>query len=480
MTAIRAAGVALLAAIGLAACAGVPDSGPVRVGDPVAVAGSGLVDAAVREIPAGPQPGASPVLLVSGFLRAMVGSDDNYGVARSYLAAGTGWSPERSISIYAEPSHVVRVGRRTVVVTAHRLGVLGQRGAYRVAPGSVHRRFELARRNHEWRIVKLAAGILLSSDDASRLLQPANLYFLTPAGDRLVPQPVLESPQDPGLATTLMRGLVAGPGPYLAPGVRTAVPRGTALVGNVPVTDDGVAEVDLSAGASQISSGQLLRMSAQIVWTLRQLTSVSAVRLLVNGAPLEAPGVPTLQPIESWPQFDPAVPAATTRHLLVRAGKVAVAVNGAAPRPVTMTGRLDGAEARDVALSRDATRAAVVVSRPAGDELDVATVVGSGSKLALREGHLVVPATSRVSGVAWAAADEIVTTVSGAGGRRFVVAVGPDGYAVHELPDGGLPSDVNAIAAAPGQHLIASSPTGEWQLVGRRWHRVSQPAQGGG
>lgn len=555
------AALAIAAAVTVAGCAGVPDSGPVRVGRSVAAAGDGLADPTVREVPAGPQPGASPVQLVGGFLRAMVDSDGGYGVGRSYLAPGTTWSSGSGITVYAEPSRVVRTGRGTVVVRARRVGEVGPHGVYRVAAGTIRREFGVVKRAGEWRIARLDAGVLLSSDDAGRLLQPAALFFLTPDGSRLVPQPVLEAPQEPGIATTLMRGLLAGPGPFLAPGVRTAVPKGTTLVGNVPISAAGVAEVDLSGGARQINSVQLRRLSAQVVWTLNQLSSVTAVRLLANGAPLEAPGVPSLQPAHSWREFDPAAPSPMSGALVVRNGAVAglgtgvpfalrgrgfvavarshdgsvvAAVRAAAghqelligkaagrlhrqlrdiaitsptfgaddsvvvataaghvfevragmqPKRVRLAGRLKLGSIRGLAVSHDGSRVAVLVTTTAGTELDVATVVLTDSTVSFRKPRVVLPATADVSGVAWAEADEIVATVARDGGPRGVVRVSADGYRLEDLSGEGLPPDVDSVAAAPQQRVLAAAPGGTWQLVGRRWRQVSagvSPGYAGG
>lgn len=560
---VRRAGIvaAGVLALGVTGCAGVPDSGPVRVGQQVAAAGGGLADATVREVPAAPLPGASPVQLVSGFLRAMVDSDSGYGVARSYLAPGAQWDAESGIAVYAEPNRVVRTARDTVVVKANRIGVLGPRGAYRVDPGKITRRFVVVRHDGEWRISKLAAGVLLSSDDADRVLQPAAIYFLTPDGHRVVPQPVLEPPNEPGLATTLMRALIAGPNPLLAPGVRTALPRGTTLVGNVPIDADGVADVDLSAGARELTPQQLIRLSAQVTWTLSQLTSVTAVRLLANGTPLEAPGASSLQLVPAWPQFDPDAPptsagallidhgrvvgldttppallrdrrlaavnrsadglvvaavqdVGTSRHLLVgnsssarlrdrlhdvmttsptfgpddeviaatsKGAVYAVAANGSKQR-VALPGGFRGKAMRGISVSRDGTRVALVIATAGGNELDLATVVEAAGRLSFRKPRVVVPATSDVSGLAWADADEIVTTVALRGGRS-VVEVGTSGYQVHDLSGPGLPEGVDEVAAAPKQHVLAAGPGGTWQLAGNRWRRVSgatAPAYAGG
>jgi hypothetical protein len=542
---------AAVAGIVVAGCAGVPDSGPVKVGRVVAAAGGGLADATVREVPAGPLPGATPVQLVSAFLRAMVDSDSGYGVARSYLSSDADWDPDSGIAVYTEPYQLERTARDTVVVHANRIGVLGPHGVYRVAGGEITRRFVLARRDGQWRISKLAEGVLLSSDDAGRVLQPAALYFLTPDGRHVVPQPVLEPPHEPGLATTLMRALVAGPNPLLAPGVRTAVPRGTTLVGNVPISADGVADVDLSASTGQLTAQQLIRLSAQVVWTLRQIASVTAVRLLANGEPLEAPGVSSLQLITSWPQFDPAPASASHGALLVVQRRVvglgatvpvalhhgrmvaasrsadgltvaAVTQEGSgqallvgrasshrldtrlrdsalsaptfgpggsvitatssgavysvlatgAKRRVGLAGRLRHGTIRGISMSRDGSRVALVIANKAGNELDLATVVRSGARLSFRNPRVVVPASSDVSGVAWADADDVVTTVA-IRGARTLVSVGTNGYQVRDLSGPGLPGNVDWVAAAPSERLLASGPDGTWQLAGRRWRRVS-------
>jgi Lipoprotein LpqB beta-propeller domain/Sporulation and spore germination len=362
-------GLAVVVVLVAAGCAGVPDSGPLHLGRPIAAAGDGLADETVREVPAGPQPGAGRRQLVTGFLRAMVDSDDGYGVARSYLAGGTTWNAGAGVTVYADPIHVVARGADDVLVRAERVGLIGPRGGYRVDPGTVRRRIRLARRGGQWRISRLSAGGLLSSDDAERLLQPASVYFLTPDGSRVVPEPVLEPPDEPGLATTLMRALVAGPGPVLAPGVRTAVPHGTSLLGNVPISADGVAEVDLSASARQVTPAQLGRLSAQVVWTLRQLNSVTAVRLLVNGDALTAPGVPAVQPARAWPQFDPAVPPSSVGVLLVRDGAV-VGSGVGVPRS------LRGPNLSDPLRSADGSLIAALRGSPAARELVTASATG--------------------------------------------------------------------------------------------------------
>lgn len=308
-------------AAALGGCAGVPESGSVHVGRALP-AGSGVEANEIRVIASAPIPGMSPGRLVSGFLNALVDSDGNYAVARLYLAPGAVWHPVTGTTVY-DGGPTVRVrGVHSVDVAVPRVGTIDPRGNFRVAPGTLHTRFTVVRSDGQWRISHLTAEILLSASDADRTFQTAMIYFFNRAQTRLVPEPVLVPPDAPGLATTLIRELVDGPNRSLAPAVANAVPPGTVLVGNVPIGSDGVAEVDLAGSVQQVSAAELERLSAQIVWTLRQVTSVTAVRLLINGAPLSVAGVATVQPIGSWPQFDPESPPTSHGALLSDGGRI--------------------------------------------------------------------------------------------------------------------------------------------------------------
>ncbi|HVW81776.1 MAG TPA: LpqB family beta-propeller domain-containing protein [Mycobacteriales bacterium] len=551
MTALRQVrlGVALATGALVTACAGVPDSGGIHLGAPVADAGQSRPGGVVYEVPALPAPGATPIELVGGFLRAMVDSDNGYAVARSYLGPGVSWSANTRITVYRDPPLIRRIDAQHVRVRAHETGVILADGSYRVASGRLTRTFAVSHRGGEWRITGLAPGALLSTDDVEQVLQPASVYFLTPDGERVVPEPLLEPPDEPGLATTLIRALLAGPNALLAPGVRTAAPHGTSLVGNVPISADGVADVDLSAGVRQIAPADLVRLSAQIVWTLRQIPSVTAVRLLATGASLSTSQAPSLQPIRSWPQFDPSAPPATPGALVAHDGAVsglgavvpealrarglsdparsadgtlvaalrhhgrqlvtgdaagpllprlrsasltapcflpdgqalvgtaagavyAVTGNGTV-RSVHLPASLAGLPIRALAASRDGTRLALVVGA-ASPELQVATLARRHARETVTEPRVVLPASSDAAGVAWASADQLVTTTVGAAnaGRR-VVEVSVDGYTVVDLSAPGLPADVHSVAAAPGRPVLASGAAGTWRLSGPRWVKVS-------
>jgi hypothetical protein len=164
-------------------------------------------------------------------------------------------------------------------------------------------------------------------------------------------------------------------------------------------------------------------------------------------------------------------------------GSVYSVAPNAPPHPVTVTGRLSRAAVRGLALSVDGTRVAVVAATPNGNELDVATVVASGARIEFRRPRVVIPASSHVSGVGWAGASEIVSTITTGTRQREVVEVGSDGFQVQDLSGPGLPSDLNQVAASSGQRLLAADSVATWQLSGRRWRRLSsavRPTYAGG
>ena len=290
--------VALLALTG---CAGIPHGGAVHIGRPIPAPG-GLDDVDVRVLPAAAQPGLPPTGVVRGFLRAVVNADSNYDIARSYLTkrAASSWHAGAGVTTYDDSGVEIGVAARgaatrTLQLRAPRVGVIDARGDFSPRGGRVSATFGVVRQNGEWRIDRLGDGVLLSAFDAQREFRPALVYYLNRAGTTLVPEQVLLQLTS-GSATPLVRALLSGPGAWLAPSVRSAFPEKTELLGNVPVEHDGTAEVNFTSAVRQASSSQLRALSAQLVWTLRQVSEIKQVRILADGSPLEVPGVAVDQP----------------------------------------------------------------------------------------------------------------------------------------------------------------------------------------
>lgn len=542
--------------VALAGCAALPVSGSVHVGRAFP-AGSGADLNDIRVIAAAPQPGMTPARLVKGFLNALADSDGNYAVAKLYLAPGVSWHPSAGTTLY-QGLPKVQVSARGIDVVLRRFGTVDARGTFQVVPGTQHVPFSVVRSfGRQWRISRLPAGILLSVSDAELTLLPATIYYFNREQTRLVPEPLLVAPDTPGLATTLIRELIDGPGPGLASAVASAIPHGTSLVGNVSIDSDGVAEVDLSGAVLQVAGIALQRLSAQIVWTLRQVPAVTAVRLLVNGAPLSGTGVPALQRIASWPQFDPDTPPTTHGALLAGQRRIvgvrtavptsllglgltapAVSADGsvvAAIRPgrrrttllvgsalgplrarvkgaglsppaidpagdvlvvrgvgalsslvevprvgsvrqvsVPSTIRAEGID--QVAVSRDGARIAMVVGPVGHTALVVGALSQAHDSLSVSTAGLVIPGAADVSGVAWAGASEIVTTVRDSAGHRSIVQASVDGYQRADIGGISPPRDPTQVAASPGEPILAESDGVVWELSAARWTRITAGA----
>lgn len=380
---VRSRGFALFAVTAAlsSACATVPSSGPVHLSRPVPAVGGAndAPDVDVKALPPQWRPGLAPDAVVAGFLHALINSDSDYAIARSYLSdsAANTWDPSRGITTYDDSTLSIvptTVRSSSVVrVRAVRIGQVNARGDYDPSPGAVSVNVTATRTGGQWRIQRLPDGVLLSAIDAQRALRLARVYYLSHDGKELVPEQTLLPAVRGGLATALVRTLLSGPGAWIAPAVTDTVPPGTTLIGNVPVDPSGVADVNLSGAVRQASTSALRALSAQIVWTLRQVSDIVAVRLLADGALLNLPGVPSRQRFTSWPQFDPLASVTPRGFAVVQNGSV-VPQSGA-PRALANLGSdvvsvaLSG-DGRTVAVVRRTRAGVVLATGPLGGRLD--------------------------------------------------------------------------------------------------------------
>jgi len=399
-----------VAALTATGCGGVPDSGDVHVGRALPAVG-GADDAFDFDVKALPPPwrsGMTPEEVVAGFLRAVVNGDGDYAIARSYLStsAARNWDPVRSITMYDE-LRVAFTGigsTRSVRLRAVRTGAVDERGDFDPTRGPIDETVGLVRIDGQWRIDRVPPGVLLSTLDAQRFVRLARVYYPNRAGSALVPEQTFVRTTSAGFATALIRTLLAGPGRWLAPAVNRAAQPGTTLIGNVPVVG-GVADVNLSPSARQATGKQLELLSAAVVWTLRQVPDIAAVRLLIDGSPLSLPGIGTTQPKTAWPAYDPAgVVSGPT--LFVADGRIN-AVNGS---PGTLAG------VRDVSAVAESTTADVVaVVRSVRTGMVLATGPIGGTLVARLTARAMIAPTVDADG------DTLTVTTAPAGQRVMEV-----------------------------------------------------------
>lgn len=299
--------------LGIAGCASVPSGGQVITGKPAERA-ERVDDPYVRLIPVKPRPEWGPAQIVSGFLAASASFDDNHEVAKLYLNGQNSWNPGLRPSVtvltsrITEPQ-VVRASatQATVKVTGEELGTITTDGQYTASPKGLEATFQLTRTPQGvWRITGLPGddktGLLLSKDDVERAMRTVNLFFLAPDQQTLVPNGIfLPVVNRQTLPTQLVQALLDGPTSWLNGAVRTAFPAGTRLRRGVHV-DKEVATVDLTKEAR---TGSVEQMSAQLSWTMRQLSEIKRWRLRIEGETVTPEGMEATQPVHAWEANSP-------------------------------------------------------------------------------------------------------------------------------------------------------------------------------
>ncbi|HUW78027.1 MAG TPA: LpqB family beta-propeller domain-containing protein [Candidatus Nanopelagicaceae bacterium] len=289
----------------------IPDSGAVSYG---AEAYAPSSQDFVRTLVSPPTPNANPETLINEFLAAIAGDQGDYATSRLYLApeARSLWRPEAGVRIYADNLQVVFAhpprGEDTYTYSGRQVGTIDQQGHYENSPASMvlSESFSVRQVGGQWRISSLADGRALSESDVARAYRQMNIYFLNLSKHNVVPDSVY-LPVNVGIATSLIRALLAGPTQWLSPAVTTAIPFATSLLaGSVPV-QQGVAYVDLTLPNVPFAVADRQAMSAQIIWTLKQLAEVAAVRITLGGVPLILPGAGETQSRFAYSSFSPDV-----------------------------------------------------------------------------------------------------------------------------------------------------------------------------
>ncbi|MEV7395664.1 LpqB family beta-propeller domain-containing protein [Aeromicrobium sp. NPDC092404] len=314
----RRSALAVIALLVVSACAGIPSSGPVsKVADD-----GGLGESTVRYSPARPAEGASPQQIVRGYLDAMLAYPVSTGTATAFLTpeGEKGWNPSAGVRVYSlvglsgptlaagesgEGGETTDKTRDPVEVETRLVldARLDQQGHYtrQAGPGNVTYRLE--RVKGEWRITNPQDGLLVNRKFFDDYYRSFNIFYFDRPGRRVVPDPV-HAVVGEQLATTLVTSLARGPATSARGATRTYVPRLRSLRPSVPVSDDGIADVEFTTDFAAMSESAQNHLSAQIVWTLRQVPDVSSVRL-AGGTTVLSNSDRTTQDVSSWRSFGP-------------------------------------------------------------------------------------------------------------------------------------------------------------------------------
>jgi hypothetical protein len=305
---------ALLGACLVATGCGVtmPDSGGVHVTTATA---SNRDDGSVSIKPRRPGKGDTPDQIVKGFLDAMRATPAvTTTVAREFLTteASDDWHPTGMV-IYS--SVLTPRGNNEVEATLTNADRLDSRGAWlgRVSEDDSTVKFTMALEDGEWRIAQPPDYLMVPQTWFAQRFQQVSLYFFDPSATLLVPEPVFV-PRGTQFASTLVNGLLQGPADELAGTEHTFVPDGLTSV-SVPVSDSGVAQVDLtsdSGDATMSSPEQAERLVSQLAWTLQQDPSIARFSVSIDGRPVQLPGESEFS-VEHGHEYAPFVAGSSTQ-----------------------------------------------------------------------------------------------------------------------------------------------------------------------
>ncbi|WP_114855564.1 GerMN domain-containing protein [Brachybacterium sp. YJGR34] len=280
---LRALGVGALLGLG-AACARIPTDSPIDTRALGAQAQPGAPY--VRALP--PPDDATAEEVVSGFVQAGVGSEDDFAVARAYLTEDMSrrWDPEAGITVYSSTQEleIEQVGENRLALIVQAVATVDGEGTRSLMAGPVMREIQVSIEQVEdqWRISGVPDGIFLSEAAFDTLYTPARLYFLDTRDLHLVPDPRWFPLRRGG--TPVLEALVSGPATYLADAVRSQVPASSVVASAaITTTADGATQVEVPAAVDQLDPAARERALAQLEASLRSLPSLSGVTLVSDG-----------------------------------------------------------------------------------------------------------------------------------------------------------------------------------------------------
>ncbi|MFC5503356.1 LpqB family beta-propeller domain-containing protein [Lysinimonas soli] len=284
----KALGLAALLAVALllAGCANIPTSGNVVK----AGIDSGSGDALLVTLPDEPVKNASPAEILAGFIRAGRGPQLNYQVAREFLTDDfrSKWNPNAGVLVSSTPITSTSIGPDLLQVSISVSAEVDASGLYTTYPSPQTKplQFRLAKDAHgQWRIAGAPDGTILTPNRFASIFHSYDLFFFDPSFQYLVPDARWFA-DSTGVATRIVKALLAGPAPWLGGGVLlSAFPNGTELT-SAPTVSSGRATVDLSSQVSSESAVGKRRMTQQLTQSLNVLGTISSVSITVGGFPV--------------------------------------------------------------------------------------------------------------------------------------------------------------------------------------------------
>lgn len=272
----------------LSACATLPTLNTNQIGPELL---SGDTNETLYYSPSGPADNASQEQIITGFLYAGNGPQEDYAVAREFLTAGFSakWRPSVETLIQSGETKIVSNTGTKIRLEVPFDARVAADGTYESVPGSSRIiEFRLIQVYGKWRISGAPNLTILLRPNFGLLFQPVSVYFWDKALTHLVPD-LRWFPIKAALATRVTNALIAGPSPWLEPVVQNLLPKGTKLNINSVTVTAGNAEVDLNASALKIPAWKRPYLRSQLLATLSEVDGVTGVSISIERTAQEIP-----------------------------------------------------------------------------------------------------------------------------------------------------------------------------------------------
>lgn len=417
---MRMLGALATVALLLTGCSGIPSDGPVRAGQPVEPDDN----PPPVFLPSRPEKDATPESIVRGFIDAASSPEDNYLIAREFLTTEQrgAWDPNAGVTIddgSARPT--MALDDRTMQLSVNPVAEVDATGVYDRVDSSapVFLRYRLAQVGGQWRISEAPPGIVMDRSTFSQVFSAQALYFYDPGFRYLVPD-LRWYPRGPLAPTRIVKGLLAGPSPWLVGAVTTAFPSGTDLIADAVQVIARDAKVDLNSEALSADAETMQRMQEQLENSLPTGLSAS-ITINQNSQDIGNSG--------DAPSVNPRVDA---RALILREGSFGF-LAAAGEALTTIPGISESVAAlnpRAVTLSPGQTLAAVL-----GDGGVHSVAVGDPARL-LDPRQGLVPPSIDTFGYVWSVPSERpgeLFAYSPAGNAIAVPTPWPEATTIHSL-----------------------------------------------
>ena len=274
--------VAVALLLALTGCATLPISGPVRIGPDL------TPNTDVESFyysPSGPIEGASKAEILSGFLAAGTGPQNDYAVAREYLSESirASWNPNLEVLVQRQSPEVTIGDDDTAELEVDVSAQIDSDGRYETKPQGTSRilNYTFVREGNQWRLSSAPDTTVLIRPVFEVVFQDYSIYFVDRQKRSLVPE-LRWFPATAATGTKLVNALLKGPSSWLRPAVISAIPNGTRLSIDAVTVENGVALVDLTARALVASLADRSLLKAQLDATLSQLQNVQSVAISIE------------------------------------------------------------------------------------------------------------------------------------------------------------------------------------------------------